>query len=156
MERQVCGTCGFIDYENPRIVAGTVVAHDGKVLLCRRSIEPRAGYWTLPAGFLEAHEQPEEGARREALEEALAEIELQGLIGIYTIKRISQVQMFFRGRFSGAAAFGAGDETIEARLFAWDDIPWEDLAFPSVTWALQTWHGGADGMTELARYSVAR
>ena len=153
-ERDVCQSCGFVDYNNPKIVAGAVVSEDGKILLCRRSIEPRAGFWTLPAGFLEAHEQPEEGALREVMEEACAKVVLEGLIGIYTVKRISQVQMFFRARFDGAAAFAAGEETLDARMFAWEDIPWEELAFPSVAWALQTWKTGQDGIRDLGRYSV--
>lgn len=154
-ERDVCVTCGFIDYKNPKIVAGSVVVHEGKVLLCKRAIEPRTGFWTLPAGFLEAHEQPEEGARREAFEEAAARIELQGLIGIYTVKRLSQVQMFFRAKFAGAPAFRAGDETLDAALFAWEDIPWDDLAFPSVTWTLRKWREGEDAIANLARFSVS-
>ncbi len=154
LERNVCVTCGFIDYENPKIVTGAVVSHEGKVLLCRRAIEPRAGYWTLPAGFLEAHEQPEQGALREVAEEALATIELEGLIGIYTVKRISQVQLFFRARFAGEPSFGAGEETLEARLFAWDEIPWDEIAFPSVIWTLNSWHNGPDGMPDIGRYSV--
>jgi ADP-ribose pyrophosphatase YjhB (NUDIX family) len=153
-ERSVCTTCGYINYENPKIVAGAVVSHEGKILLCRRAIEPRAGFWTLPAGFLEAHEQPEEGARREVREEALADITLEGLIGIYTVKHLSQVQMFFRARFTHTPTFGPGDETTDAQLFAWNDIPWNDIAFPSVTWTLQTWHTGTDGMTDLTRFSV--
>jgi ADP-ribose pyrophosphatase YjhB (NUDIX family) len=154
-EREVCATCGFIDYRNPKIVAGAVVAHEGRVLLCRRAIEPRSGYWTLPAGFLEVHETPEEGAKREVLEEATARIELEGLIGIYTVKRLSQVQMFFRARFAAGPDFAAGEETTEAAMFAWEDIPWDDLAFPSVTWTLQKWHEGEDGMKELGRFSTS-
>ena len=154
-ERDVCVHCGYVAYDNPKIVAGAVVAHDGKVLLCRRAIEPRAGFWTLPAGFLEAHEQPEDGARREAFEEATARIILEGLIGIYTVRRISQVQLFFRARFDGPPDFHAGDETLEAKLFAWEDIPWNEIAFSSVTWTLQTWHAGEDGMTNIERFSVS-
>ncbi len=153
-ERDVCARCGYIAYENPKIVTGAVVAHEGRVLLCRRAIEPRAGFWTLPAGFLEAHEQPEEGARREALEEAMAHITLEGLIGIYTVRRISQVQMFFRARFDGTPAFAAGEETLEAKLFAWEEIPWDDIAFPSVIWTLKTWRAGEDGMKDIDRFSV--
>ena len=153
-ERNVCADCGFIDYQNPRIVAGAVVSHEGKVLLCRRAIEPRAGLWTLPAGFLEAHEQPEEGALREVFEEAVARVTLEGLIGIYTVQRISQVQMFFRARFTGAPDFAAGEETLEVRLFAWEEIPWDDIAFPSVTWTLHTWRAGVDGMPNLSQFSV--
>jgi ADP-ribose pyrophosphatase YjhB (NUDIX family) len=153
-ERDVCSRCGFVDYHNPRIVVGAVAAHGGKVLLCRRAIEPQAGLWTLPAGFLEAHEQPEEGVLREVREEACARVQLEGLIGIYTVKRISQVQMFFRARFDGAPEFAAGDETLEARMFAWDEIPWAEIAFPSVHWTLRTWHAGVDGMSDLARFST--
>jgi ADP-ribose pyrophosphatase YjhB (NUDIX family) len=153
-ERDVCATCGFVDYHNPRIVAGAVVAHEGRVLLCKRAIEPRAGFWTLPAGFMEAHEQPEEGAIREVFEEAQARIVLEGLIGIYTVKRLSQVQMFFRARFDGAVAFAAGDETVEARLFGWEEIPWAEIAFPSVEWTLRKWRDGVDGMRDLAGFSV--
>ena len=154
-ERDVCVRCGYVAYENPKIVVGAVVAHEGMVLLCRRSIEPRAGFWTLPAGFLEAHEQPEEGARREALEEAAARITLEGLIGIYTVRRISQVQMFFRAHFDGPPDFHAGEETLETKLFAWEDIPWEEIAFPSVIWTLQTWRAGEDGMRDIGRFSVS-
>jgi ADP-ribose pyrophosphatase YjhB (NUDIX family) len=153
-ERDVCTECGYIAYENPKIVAGAVVAHEGRILLCRRAIEPRAGFWTLPAGFLEAHEQPEEGARREVFEEACAEVILEGLIGIYTVKRISQVQMFFRARFAGAESFAAGDETLEAKMFAWEEIPWDEIAFPSVTWSLERWRAGVDGMPDLERFSA--
>jgi len=153
-ERAVCRTCGFVDYQNPKIVAGAVVSHEGKILLCRRAIEPRAGFWTLPAGFLEAHEQPEEGAKREVREEACAKVELEGLIGIYTVKRLSQVQMFFRARFAGEVAFGVGEETLEVALFDWDDIPWPEIAFPSVTWMLERWKDGVDGMADLKKFSI--
>jgi ADP-ribose pyrophosphatase YjhB (NUDIX family) len=154
-ERDVCAFCGFIDYRNPRILVGAVVVHEERILLCRRAIAPRAGFWTLPAGFLESHEQPEEGAKREAVEEACADITLEALIGIYTVKRISQVQMFFRARFTGAPEFSAGDETQEARLFAWDEIPWNEIAFPSIVWVLETWRTGLDGMADLGRFSIA-
>jgi ADP-ribose pyrophosphatase YjhB (NUDIX family) len=153
-ERDVCNTCGYIAYDNPKIVVGSVIAHEGRVLLCKRAIEPRAGFWTLPAGFLEAHEQPEEGAMREAFEEANARIKLNGLIGIYTVKRLSQVQLMFSAVFDGPETFAAGDETLEAAMFAWDDIPWDNLAFPSVIWALQTWHDGAAAISDLPKFSV--
>jgi ADP-ribose pyrophosphatase YjhB (NUDIX family) len=152
--REVCKTCGFVDYQNPKIVAGAVVSHAGKILLCRRAIEPRSGFWTLPAGFLEAHEQPEEGAMREVFEEACARVVLEGLIGIYTVARLSQVQMFFRARFAGEPAFAVGEETLEVGLFAWDEIPWAEIAFPSVTWMLERWKDGVDGMADLGRFSV--
>lgn len=144
-ERRVCGTCGFIDYENPRVVVGTVVVADGAVLLCRREIEPRRGYWTLPAGFLELGETIEDGARREAWEEARARIILDGVLALYSISRIGQVQVMFRGRFDGPATYAPGPETQDVALYAWDDIPWDSLAFPSVHWALRAWRAAGDG-----------
>ncbi len=137
-ERLVCDACGFIHYENPKIVVGSVVAHGDKVLLCRRAIEPRAGYWTLPAGYMENHETPEQGAAREAWEEARAAIEIELLLGIYSIPRISQVQMIYRALLP-SADFAPGPESQEVALFAWDEIPWDDIAFPSVHWALHHW-----------------
>jgi ADP-ribose pyrophosphatase YjhB (NUDIX family) len=133
-ERRVCQTCGFIDYVNPRIISGVVAHADEKILLCRRAIEPRRGLWTLPAGFLELGESVEEGARREAMEEACAELELEAMLGVYSIPRIGQVQIFFRARLLNQPS--AGPESMEVMLVGWDDIPWKELAFPSVHWAL--------------------
>lgn len=144
-ERSVCASCGHVDYENPKIVAGSVVAHDGLVLLCRRAIAPRIGFWTLPAGYLELGETVEAGARREASEEAEADIELDGILAVYSIARIGQVQIIFRARFAGQPAFAAGVESQDVRLFAWDDIPWSELAFPSVHWSLQAWRDSQGG-----------
>lgn len=136
MERLVCGQCGHIAYSNPKIVVGSVVVQDERILLCRRAIDPRKGFWTLPAGFLEEHETPEAGARREAREEAQAEIALDALLAIYSVPHISQVQLMYRGRFA-APGFSPGPESLETRLFEWDEIPWAELAFPSVKWALE-------------------
>ncbi len=139
-ERDVCARCGHIDYQNPKIIVGSVVSHAGRVLLCRRAIEPRRGYWTLPAGFLELGESTETGARREALEEAEADIVLDGVLALYSIGHIGQVQIIYRARFAGAApSFAAGPESAEVALFAWDEIPWASIAFPSVHWALAAW-----------------
>jgi len=132
----VCGRCGHIHYTNPKIVVGSVVTHEEHILLCRRAIEPRKGYWTLPAGFLEEHETPEDGARREAREEACADIVLDALLAVYSVPHISQVQLIYRGRLP-APDFAAGPESEEVRLFSWDEIPWNELAFPSVKWALR-------------------
>lgn len=134
-ERQVCNHCGFISYENPKVVVGAVCHWHDRVLLCRRSIEPQAGLWTLPAGFLEQRESPDEGARREAAEEANAEIRIDALLGVYSISRISQIQMIYRASLASPDV-SAGEETLEVMLFAPDDIPWAQLAFPSVHWAL--------------------
>ena len=133
--RSVCDTCGFVDYVNPKIVVGSVVTFGQKYLLCRRAIEPRRGFWTLPAGFMEEGETSEEGAKREAVEEANAVIEIRDLLAVYNIPRISQVQLMYRARLA-TADFSAGPESLEVGLFAWDDIPWDELAFPSVHWAL--------------------
>lgn len=133
--RLVCSDCGWIHYANPKIVVGAVCLWQGKVLLCRRAIEPRRGFWTLPAGYLEEHESPEAGARREAAEEANAEIELTGLLGVYTIARISQVQLIYRARLVHAGV-SAGEESLEVGLFDFAEIPYEEIAFPSVHWAL--------------------
>ena len=144
LERAVCAQCGFVDYQNPRIVTGSVVVHEGRVLLCRRAIEPRHGFWTLPAGYMELGETVAEAAIREAWEEAEARIVLDGILACYSISRIGQVQIIHRARFDGPAHFAAGAETLDARLFAWSDIPWNDIAFPSVRWALDAWRAAGD------------
>lgn len=142
-ERLVCSECGFIAYENPKIVVGSVVAEGGKVLLCRRAIAPRAGFWTLPAGFMELNETVEEGAAREAWEEAQARIAIEGVLSIYSIARIGQVQIIFRASLK-EPGIAPGPESQEVRFFDWDEIPWEEIAFPSVHWALRQWRGGWD------------
>lgn len=136
-ERLVCDDCGFINYENPKLVVGAVIeASDGRILLCKRAIEPSRGLWTIPAGFMELGETPAEGAAREAVEEAEARIEIDTLLAIYSIARISQVLMIYRARLAGDE-FGVGEESLESKLFAWDEIPWDQLAFPTVRWALR-------------------
>ena len=135
-ERLVCADCGFINYENPKIVVGSVCTWGDRILLCRRAIEPRHGFWTVPAGFLEEGESVEAGARREAWEEARADIQIDALLGVYSVPRLSQVQIMFRARLVSPAV-AAGEESLEVRLYGWGEIPWDDLAFPSVLWALQ-------------------
>lgn len=134
-EREVCEYCGFVNYENPKIVVGSVVRHHGKILLCRRAIEPRRGFWTIPAGYLEMHETPEDGARREAREEAGATLVLDGLLAVYSVPRLSQVQLIYRATLADGQ-FSAGEESLEVGLFGFDQIPFADIAFPSVHWAL--------------------
>jgi len=133
--RAVCDSCGFIHYVNPKIVVGSVVTWQGKFLMCRRAIEPRKGFWTLPAGFMEEGETPEEGAAREAREEACTEIKIRDLLAVYTVRHISQVQLMYRAELT-SADFDVGEESQEVSLFDWEDIPWDALAFPSVAWAL--------------------
>ena len=124
-----------MDYVNPRIVVGAVCLWEERVLLCRRAIEPRRGFWTVPAGFMEERESVEEGAAREAMEEAGADIEIGPLLGVWSVPRISQVHMMFVARMR-SPQISAGEESLEARFFGWSEIPWADLAFPSVAAAL--------------------
>ena len=137
-ERLVCRDCGYISYSNPKIVTGSVAVWPGtgKILLCRRAIEPRVGLWTLPAGYLEHHETTEQGAIREAAEEACADIAIDRLLAIYNVPRISQVQTIYRASLRSPDV-AVGEETLEVGLFDWADIPWDDIAFPTVTWALR-------------------
>lgn len=137
--RDICDHCGLISYDNPKIVVGSVVTFQNKFLLCRRAIEPRKGFWTLPAGFMEQGESVEEGAMREAREEANVKIRIRDLLAVYSIPRLSQVQIMYRADME-AAEFSAGIESLEVALFDWVDIPWEELAFPSVYWALTQFH----------------
>ena len=146
-ERQVCGDCGFVAYENPKVIVGSVVVSDGRVLLCRRAIEPRRGFWTLPAGYMELGETLEEGAAREALEEAEAVIAIDGILGVFSIARIGQVQVIFRARFrdAGPPVYSAGPESLEVKLFSPDEIPHDLIAFPSVHCALKAWRDAGAG-----------
>ena len=134
-ERDVCATCGFVNYVNPKIVTGSIVRHAGKILLCRRAIEPRIGFWTLPAGFMEVGETTEQAAMREAREEANAAIVIDRLLAVYTIPRIAQVQIMYLAHMA-EPSFSAGPESLEVMLAGWDEIPWDEIAFPSVKWAL--------------------
>ena len=138
MHRYVCDACDIIHYENPKIVVGCVPEHDGRILLCRRAIEPRYGYWTVPAGFMENDETLQEAAARETQEEALATVEIGELFAIVDVVRARQVHMMFRARLVGDA-YGVGHESLETELFDVAEIPWDDIAFPSVRFALETW-----------------
>jgi len=136
MEREICDHCGFVNYDNPKIVVGSVATWEDRILLCRRAIDPRDGYWTLPAGYLEHNESPEAGARREAWEEARARLRIEQLLATYSITRISQVQLIYRAKLK-TAEIAAGIESREVHLFRWEAIPWDQIAFPSVIWALE-------------------
>ncbi len=132
--RRVCSHCQFVDYINPKIIAASVVTKGSKILLCRRAIDPRKGFWTLPAGFMEQGETVEEAARREAREEANAEICIDRMLAVYSVPRISQVQIMFRAEL--VSDISPGPESLEVELFDWRDIPWSNLAFPTVLWGL--------------------
>lgn len=144
-ERLICPDCGYVEYDNPKIVVGAVCTWEDRVLLCRRAINPRKGFWVFPAGYLELHETTAAGACREAREEAGVEIEIDHLLAVYTIARLSQVQLIYRARLP-SPDLNPGPETLEANLFRWDEIPWDDLAFPTVRWAL-THHNELRGQT---------
>ena len=135
-ERAICTACTTVHYENPLNVVGTVPAWGDKVLLCKRNIEPRWGKWTLPAGFMELNETVAEGAARETVEESGAEFELEGLFSLVNVARVGQVHLFYRARLL-SDRFNPGFETIEARLFAEDEIPWEEIAFRTVKETLE-------------------
>jgi ADP-ribose pyrophosphatase YjhB (NUDIX family) len=130
-DRAICTTCSEIHYENPINVVGTVPVWGDQVLLCRRNIEPRRGFWTLPAGFLELGESTADGALRETDEEAGARIELEGLFTVLNVVRAGQVHFFYRARLHDTR-FAPGPETIEAQLFTEEQIPWEEIAFRTV------------------------
>jgi ADP-ribose pyrophosphatase YjhB (NUDIX family) len=135
-ERAICTACGEIHYENPLNVVGTVPVWGDQVLLCRRNIEPRYGFWTLPAGFLELGESLADGAIRETVEEAGANIELQGLFSVLNVVRVGQVHFFYLARMLNTD-LAPGPETIEARLFREDEVPWDELAFRTVRQTLE-------------------
>ncbi len=130
-ERAVCPACDTIHYENPLNVVGTVPHWGDRILLCKRNIEPRWGKWTLPAGFMELGESTEEGAARETVEEAGAQFQMEELLSVLSVPRVGQVHLFYRARLL-SDCFDPGHETIEARLFAEDEIPWDEIAFRTV------------------------
>ncbi len=133
--RWVCDQCNTVHYQNPRIVVGCVPERDGKVLLCRRAIEPRYGYWTVPAGFMELGETMEQGAARETLEEACAEVQIGHLFASVDVIEAGQVHLFFTATLLGD--FGAGSESLETALFSEQEIPWTKIAFRSGVFALE-------------------
>ena len=137
-ERHVCSGCGDVHYANPKIVTGCLVTAGDRVLLARRAIPPRHGFWTLPAGYMENGETSADGAVRETWEEAHANVELDGLYALFNLPHINQVYMFYRGRLVDGA-FGAGPESLEVTLFDADAIPWDELSFPVVRDTLRYW-----------------
>jgi ADP-ribose pyrophosphatase YjhB (NUDIX family) len=136
LPRHICTVCHTIHYQNPKIVAGCIPEWEGKVLLCRRAIEPRLGFWTLPAGFMENRESTEQAAQRETWEEARARVAIESLYAVFSIPHISQVYMLFRGSLT-EPAFAPGPESLEVGLFAEAEIPWQELAFPVIELTLR-------------------
>lgn len=136
LPRHVCPSCRHIHYENPRLVVGCVPTWAGQILLCRRAIEPRMGFWTLPAGFMENGESTAEAARRETHEEAGAQVEVTELFAMVSIPHINQVHLFYRAEMD-SPDFSAGTESLEVALYRPGDIPWNDLSFRSVRFCLE-------------------
>ncbi len=136
LPRHVCSACGQIHYLNPRIIVGCVPVWEDKILICKRAIEPRYGYWTLPAGFMENNETVADGAAREAQEEALADVEITSLQSVINVLHAHQVHMMFRANLRHPIV-GAGPESLEVKLITPAEIPWHDLAFHSVRFSLE-------------------
>ncbi|MCB1305795.1 MAG: NUDIX hydrolase [Leptospiraceae bacterium] len=136
LPRHICNECGTIHYMNPRLIVGCVPVWEDRVLLCKRAIEPRHGFWTIPAGFMENGELVEEGAMRETREEANAEVDIQSVHTVYSIPHINQVYMFFLAKLKNLD-FSPGVESLETRLFSEEEIPWDELAFSSVKFCLE-------------------
>jgi ADP-ribose pyrophosphatase YjhB (NUDIX family) len=134
--RYVCDACHTVHYENPKIVVGCIPEWEDHILLCRRAIEPRLGFWTVPAGYLEMGETLEEGARREALEEAGVRLEILNLYTLVELTHISQVYVVFRAQLLDTQ-FAPGTESSEVRLFREQDIPWDSMAFSSIKESLR-------------------
>lgn len=134
--RAVCPNCGHVQYVNPKLIVGCLAEFDGKLLLCKRAIAPRSGYWTLPAGFMELHETTAEGAARETHEEACARVEKLSLYTVINVPHISQVYLIYRGTLVDGK-HAPGTESLETALIAPADIPWDTLAFPTMRCTLQ-------------------
>ena len=153
-ERAVCPACNTIHYSNPNVVVGCIPEFEDRILLCKRAIEPRSGYWTLPAGFLEHEETTAQGGARETLEEANAIVEVGDLFSMIGVPYIGQIHMFYRATLL-KPEFSAGIESLEVELVKEADIPWDDLAFPTVAHTLR-WYfeDRAKGAYELHTHDI--
>lgn len=154
-ERHVCSQCDVIHYHNPKVIVGCIPEHEGRVLMCKRAIEPRYGYWTLPAGFMENQETSAEGAARETREEAAAEATELALYRVFDVPHINQVYIFYRcGIVNGQ--YGVGPESLESDLLSEQQIPWDELAFPVVRELLQAFFKDRHEGTFPVRHSIIR
>ena len=139
LPRHVCDACGAIHYQNPKMVVGCIPEWEDRILMCRRAIEPRLGFWTLPAGFMENGETTAQGAMREALEEAGARVEIHALYALFNLPHIDQVYLLFRARLLDLEV-NPGTESLEVRLFRESEIPWESLAFRTIRATLRHYY----------------
>lgn len=137
--RHVCSDCGYIHYVNPRMVVGCVPRWEDRILLCRRAIEPRLGYWTLPAGFMELEETLEAAAARETLEEACARVTIEDMFAVVNVTHAHQVHIMFRAELLDLD-YAAGPESLEVAMFREAEVPWDELAFPSITYSLERYY----------------
>ncbi|MCD6059895.1 MAG: ADP-ribose pyrophosphatase [Moraxellaceae bacterium] len=144
--RYVCDNCKTVHYQNPKVVCGCLPVWQDSVLLCRRAIEPRRGFWTLPAGFMENGETTPEAAARETREEAAAEVAIGEPYALFNIRHINQVYLMFRATLTDGV-FGVGEESLECRLFTEDEIPWDELAFPTIARTLKYYFEDRKGGT---------
>jgi ADP-ribose pyrophosphatase YjhB (NUDIX family) len=136
LPRHICDECGIVHYQNPKLVVGVVPEYRGQILLCKRAIEPRLGFWTMPAGFMENGETMQQAAARESMEEAMAHVEVGSLLAVVSVTHAHQVHVMFRGKLN-EPKFGAGAESLEVMLCDEAQVPWPDIAFPSVEFALR-------------------
>ncbi len=134
-ERWVCDACHQIHYQNPLPVVGCVPERDGKILLCKRAIEPRYGKWTVPAGFMELGESTVQGAARETLEEACAEVEIGHLFAVVDVIDAGQIHLFYTAKL--VSGFAPGFESLDVRMFTEGEVPWDEIAFHSGHYALK-------------------
>jgi ADP-ribose pyrophosphatase YjhB (NUDIX family) len=154
--RHVCGTCGTIHYQNPKIVVGCIPEWEDRILLCRRAIEPRCGLWTLPAGFMENGETSQQGAARETLEEAGARVDVGELYALFNLPHIDQIYLLFRSRLLDPD-LAPGQESLEVELFAESRIPWEEMAFPVIKETLRLYfHDRRNGDLALRSGHIVR
>ncbi|MEO2167235.1 MAG: NUDIX hydrolase [bacterium] len=134
-KRRICGDCGFINYHNPKVVVGTLATFEDRVLLCQRAIVPGKGLWTHPAGHLERDETAEQGAIRETLEETRAQVSIVELLGVFSAPHKAVVEIIYRARLR-SDEIGPTSESTAVKLFRYEDIPWDEIAFPSTAWAI--------------------
>jgi len=156
MPRFVCNDCGTIHYQNPKVVVGCIPEWQGRILLCRRAIEPRYGFWTLPAGFMENGETVQQGAARETLEEASARVEISGLYTLFNLPHINQIHMLFRSRLLDLE-FAPGAESLDVALMDEAQVPWDALAFPVIEESLRLYfQDRAEGRFRLRSGDIVR
>lgn len=149
-KRKVCKVCGYVDYENPKIVSGSLIVKNNKFLLCKRAIQPSYGKWTIPSGYMDKKETPEDGALREAYEEVNVRIKLIRLFAVVTVKSKNLVQFIFLAK-QISRTFKPGIESLDASYYSYNEIPWKELAFPSVKWAINMYKSKKDIKTPFFR-----